>query len=360
MSTDFRNPGITRRKLLQTGGAICVTVTALSRHAWAAEEEKIVNVYNWPTYIGEETIPSFEEATGIAVRYDLFGSNAELIGKLQAGNPGYDCVVASDFAVDLLKKQGLIVPLDHDKIPNIAHLDPAQANPIFDPGRKFSLPHAISTIGIGFRKTEISRDDAGTWGIFFDNNVLPGKKAHYDGARLTIGLTLQYLGYSANTTEQKEINEARDVLVAANKGLLTYAPDSGQDLLAAGTAHAVVEWSGDILQVMREDEELDYVVPKEGGLAWGDHWCIPKDAPHPNNAHKWINFVHDPEVQAEIMNTIRYGTGNLAAKEFINQEDVNNPVIYPPAEVWEKAEPIIDVGDANRFYDDAWTVIRSA
>ena len=357
--TGFQLFGVPRRSVLKGMVAVGVTITTSSRFA-RADEENVVNVYNWPTYIGEQTIPSFEKTTGIRVRYDMYASSDELIGKLKAGNPGYDVIVASDFAVDLLRKQNLLIPLDYSVVQNAKYLEDGYKNPLFDPGRKFSIPHAISTIGTGYRKSEIDRDAASTWAIYFDNNILPGKKALYDGSRVTIGITLQYLGYSVNSVNEKEINEARDLLVTANKGILTFAPDSGQDLLAAGTAHAVLEWSGDVLQVMAEDDDLDFVLPKEGGIAWGDNWCVPVGAPHVANAMKWINYVYDPKVQAEIQNTIRYGTANGAAKEFIRKEDVNNPVIYPPAEVWAKTEPIIDVGDANRLYDDAWTVIRSA
>lgn len=352
------NSGVSRRTFLQGTAAVGVSVAAGSKAAWAQED--IVNVYNWPTYIGETTIETFEETLGTRVRYDLFASNDELIGKLSAGNPGYDVIVASDYAVDLLRKQDLLLPLNYDLIPNADYLEEGFKDAVFDPGRVFSLPHAISTIGTGYRKSEISLEDAGTWGVYFDNNVLAGKKSMYDGSRLTMGVALQYLGYSVNTVDPKEIIEARDLLVAANEAILTFAPDSGQDLLAAGTAHAALEWSGDILQVMLEDDDLDFVVPKEGGLAWGDHWAVPTGAPNVDNAMKWINHVYDPEVQAEIQNTIRYGTANGEAKKYINEADVNSPVIYPPAEVWGKTEPIIDVGDANRLYDDAWTVIRSS
>jgi spermidine/putrescine transport system substrate-binding protein len=355
---DTKKKRISRRTVLKGAAALGITLFDYSPGAWS-REEKVVNVYNWATYIGKTTIPNFEKETGIRVRYDMFASNNELFGKLKDGNPGYDVVVPSDFMVDILRKLGLLEPLDKDKIPNLRYLDPIYANPLFDPGRKYSFPHAISTVATGYRKSRASKDDVSSWKVYVDNAMFPRKKALFDGARLTLGVGLQYLGYSANTTNPKQINEARDLLIDATKSILTFAPDSGQDLLAAGTCDVVLEWSGDILQVMREDPDLAYILPKEGGFQWGDNWCIPKGAPHPDNAHKWLNFVYEPKVQAEIMNTIRYGTGNFEAKKYINPEDVNNPIIYPPPEVWNKAEPVVDLGDVDKLYDEAYAAIRA-
>lgn len=203
-------------------------------------------------------------------------------------------------------------------------------------------------------------DAPDSWGDLFDNDQYSGRIALLADSRFVLALALMYLGYSANSTNADEIGEARDLLIKQKKHLKAFVPDSGQDMLIAGDVDLVMEWNGDVLKVMAEDDDLSYVVPKEGSILWIDGLCIPKGAPNVDNAYLFLNHIHDPKVNAEIANTIHYATSNKSAREFVNPEDLNNPAVYLPDEIVAKCQSLIDVGDSLRLYDEAWTAIQAA
>ncbi len=149
------------------------------------------------------------------------------------------------------------------------------------------------------------------------------------------------------------------MVLAAKKHYKTFAEDNGQDLLLTREVDLTMEWNGDVVQVMSEDDDLSYLVPDEGAVVWMDNMCIPKDAPNPKNAHAFINHVLDAKVNAEIANTIHYASPNVAAKPLLLPEDLNNPAVYPPDSVIARCEAVVDVGDATRLYDEAWTRVQA-
>ena len=348
-----------RRNFLHGASAAAVAFAALPRRGWGAEEKKL-NVYNWDTYIGETTLTTFTDTTGIAVQYDLFANNEELFAKLKAGNPGYDVIFPSDSYVADMISLNMLMPIDHGKIPNLKNIDPDPnfSNPAFNPGLKFGVPYMWGTIGVGYRKSKVETPTS--WGDLLDSDKYSQRIALLADARSVMGIALKYLGYSMNTTNQDELDKVRDLLVKQKPHIKTFAPDSGQDLLLSGEVDIVMEWNGDIISTMEEDADLAYVVPKEGTQVWTDNVCIPVGAPHPENAHAFLNHIHDPEVNAEIANTIKYATANKAAKAFLPTEDLANPAIYPPSEVVSNSESLVSVGDFTPMYDRAWTEILAA
>ena len=350
-----------RRSFLRTAGiaAVGVSFGGAARRGWA-QEEKRLNVYNWDTYIGETTLSSFTDATGIEVQYDLYANNEELFAKLQAGNPGYDVIFPSDYMVATMIAKGMLVELDHSKIPNMSHIDPDPnfTDPPFNPGLKYGLPYMWGTVGIGYRKSVV--ETPSSWADVLDSDKYSGRIALLADMRSVMGIALKYLGYSMNSTNEEEVAKARDLLIKQKPHIKSFAEDNGQDLLLSGEVDICMEWSGDIVSAAAEDDDIDYVVPQEGGIVWVDCACIPTGAPHPENAHAFLNYINDPEVNAEIANTIRFATANKGAKEFINSEDLENPSIYPPADVVAKSEALVDVGDFTPVYDRAWTEIQAA
>ncbi len=348
-----------RRHFLMGAAAVGIGTVAKSRFGWAAEEKKL-NVYNWDTYIGETTLQTFTDATGIEVQYDLYANNEELFAKLQAGNPGYDVIFPSDSYVADMISLDMLMPIDHAKIPNLVHIDPDPnfSDPKFNPGLKYGVPYMWGTIGVGYRKSKVETPDS--WGLLFDSDKYSGRIALLADARSVMGLALKYLGFSMNTTDQAELDKARDLLIEQKKHIKTFAEDNGQDLLLSRECDIVMEWNGDIIHVQEEDDDIGYVVPKEGTQVWIDNVCIPVGALHPENAHLFLNHLHDPQVNAEIANTIKYATPNKAARELLLPEDLANPAIYPPAEVVANSESLVSVGEFTPAYDKAWTEVQAA
>ena len=356
--TTFPRSRFPRRRFLAGAGIAAIGVS-FGRKAWS-EEEKKLNVYNWDTYIGETTLQTFTDKTGVAVQYDLYANNEELFAKLKAGNPGYDVIFPSDYMVESMISLNMLEAIDHSKIPNLVNINPAKqfSDPSFNPGLKFGVPYMWGTVGIGYRKSKVPEPDS--WALLLDSDKYAGRIALLADARMVMGLALKYLGYSMNSKSEDEVNKARDLLIKQKPNIKAFAPDNGQDLLLSGEVDLVMEWNGDIISVMSEDDDIAYIVPKEGTNVWTDNICIPVGAPHPENAHAFLNHILDKEVNAEIASTIHYATADKAAQALIPAEDLSNPAIYPPEEVIAASESLTDVGDFTPVYDKAWTEVQAA
>ena len=346
---------LSRRSLFGHTIAVAATASALPKLGLAQDRE--VNIYNWDTYIADDTVDNFTAATGISVRYDLFASNDELFAKLREGNPGFDVIFPSNDYVERMLAADMLTKLDHSKIPNFANIDPDFTDPVFDRGREHCMPYMWGTIGIGYRSTVFAPT---SWQELFESPELNGRVAAMNDTHI-IRMALKYLGLSANSRERKEIMAAADALIKVKSQFKTFAPDTGQDLLISGEVDACMEWSGDILQVMAEDDELGYNLPSEGGQLWEDTMAIPKDGPNPEAAHEWINFILDAKVHAGIADFIKYACPNKAAMEFISEEDRNNPAIYPVKEALLNSEVAIYKGEeVESLYEEALTRVLAA
>ena len=355
------NP-LSRRGMLKAGIAVAVTGAALSRlqAGSALAQSKQLNVYNYDTYIGKTTVRDFTKATGIKVRYDLYADNAELFAKLRQGNPGYDIIVPTNDTVERMIRADRLIPLDRQKIPNFKNLEESFQDAPFDPARKFSIPYLWGTVGIGYRKSKV-KGPLDSWAaVFSPDSPYKGRISVLGEPSTLVQMALKYLGYSLLTTDMKQLEEARALLIKAKPNFRTIAGDNGQELLASGEVDLAIEWSGDLLQVMAEDKDLGYVLPKEGGLIWQDCMCIPKGAPNVENAHTWINYVLEPKVHAGIAKEVNYALPNEAARKLMPEAYRKNPAIYPPQDLLAKSETAKYLGeDVQRFYDETITRLRA-
>jgi spermidine/putrescine transport system substrate-binding protein len=344
-----------RRRFLSAALSVAAVLPPLSRLALAQGGQ--VNVYNWDTYIGETTLEDFTEATGITVRYDLFASNEEVFAKLREGNPGYDVIFPSNEYVERMIAADMLLPLDHSKIPNIGNIDPNFADPAFDRGLRYSIPYFWGTLGLGYR---VSAASPKSFADLFEGDDYAGRVALLNSID-TIRATLKYLGHSLNTKVPGEIAAAAETLARAKPKIRAFAPDTGQDLLVSGEVDVCLEYNGDVLQVMAEDDDLSYVVPEEGSLLWEDTMCIPRGGPNPDNAHAFINFILAPEVHGAIAEFVRYPCPNAAAMEYIPEADRNDPAVYPAREVLERCEFAIYMGEEiEGLYQEALTRVLAA
>jgi len=351
-----------RRSLLKGLGAAAVGISLLGKKspAWAEEEPKL-NFYNWDTYIGETTLADFQKASGIDVNMSLFATNDELFAKLRAGNPGFDVIVPGSEFVQRMIQANLLEPLDHAKIPNIKNVAPDFIKDApYDPGRKFSMPYTWLVIGIGYRKSKV-KEVPDSWKYLFDSDEYKGRIAVMSDASELFRNCFKYLGKSINDDSPELIKQAEAMLIKQKPNIKSFHEDNGQDLLLSGEVDVVMEYNGDIAQVMTEDDDLNFVVPKEGAMKQSDTLAIPKGAPHPENALKFINFILDAKVGAAISETIKYPSPNAAAVALMPASYKDNPVIFPPAEIMAKCEyPSYLGADFTRLLDEAMTRLRAA
>ena len=357
--------GASRRSLLTALGAaaIGVSFTACSQQGAAPAgggEEPKLNFYNWDTYIGDTTLADFKKASRVDVNMSLFATNDELFAKLKAGNPGFDVIVPSNEFVTRMGQAGMLEPLDHAKIPNIKNIDPTFLNPDFDPGRKFSMPYTWLLLGIGYRKSKVS-GVPDSWKYLFDSNQYAGKIALLSESADLVRLAAKYLGHSVNDIPADMLPKIEQMLIKQKPFVKAFHDDNGQDLLLSGEVDLVLEYNGDIAQAMKDDDDIDFVVPKEGSLINSDCLCIPKGAPRPNNAHKFINYLLDAQAGAEISKTILYPTPNAAAKALMPDDYKNNKVIFPPADVMSKCEyGAFEGAEKASLYEEIITRVRAA
>ncbi|OJW73784.1 MAG: spermidine/putrescine ABC transporter substrate-binding protein [Sphingomonadales bacterium 63-6] len=360
--------GMGRRSLLQALGVAAVGISfggltacgkSGSEKLAATGEEASLNFYNWDTYIGETTLKDFKDASGISVNMSLFATNDELFAKLRAGNPGFDVIVPSNDFVERMIESDLIVPLDHSLIPNLKNIDPTFIDVPYDPGRKFSMPYTWLTLGIGYRKSKV-KGVPDSWKYLFDSPEYAGRIALLSEAGDVIRLGAKYLGHSVNGLTPEIIKQVEAMMIKQKPNIKTFHEDNGQDLLLSGEVDVVMEYNGDIAQIMVEDDDIDFVLPKEGSQLNSDTLCIPKGAPHPKNAHLFINNLLDAEVGKKIAETILFPTPNAAAKALMPDSYKNNPVIFPPADQLAKCEYASYNEKLQPLYEEAFTRIRAA
>ncbi len=322
-------------------------------------EEPALNFYNWDTYIGETTLADFKASSGIDVKMDLFDSNDVLFAKFKAGNPGYDVIVPSNDFVERMAEAGMLMELDHAQIPNIKNLDPSFIDVPYDKGRKFSMPYTWLTLGIGYRKSKV-KAKPDSWKVLLDSDEYSQWIAVLSEAGDMFRLYGKYLGKSVNALTTDDIKTIEAMMIKQKPHIKKFHEDDGQDLLAKGDVDLVLEYNGDIAQLMKEDDDIDFVLPKEGSQLNSDTLCIPKGAKHPKNAHAFINNLLDAEVGKKITETILFPTPNAAAKALMGDDYKNNPVIFPSAAELAKCEYAAFNPKLQPLYEEAMTRIRAA
>lgn len=321
-------------------------------------EGQTLNVYNWTTYIAEDTIPNFEEACGITVQYDTFPTDDDMLARIRQGNPGYDIVVPSSTVLVLMIEEGLVEPLNKANIPNFANLDETFLGLYFDPGNDYSVPYQWGTIGIGYNIEKTGKEIT-TWDDVFSHE---GPVSWLEDIRSMMGVALEKLGYDPNSSNPDEINAAKDYLIENGSNVVYINQDDGQEVLVRGEADIVSEYSGDIFQIMDECgcDTYRYVIPSDGANFWIDNVAIPVDAPNPALAEVFIDYLLDPKVGADISNYTAYGSPNRAAIEggFIDEALLNNTGIYPSEETRANLFFVIQDPEREQLYNDAWDEVR--
>ena len=345
----------------------------------AQAEDKVVHVYNWSDYIAEDTLQNFEAATGIKVVYDVYDSNEVMEAKMLAGGSGYDVVfpTAQPFAERHIAA-GLYQKLDKSKLPNYGNLDPAILKPLNtpDPGNQYVAPYMWGTTGIGYNvdkvKAALGSDvPVDSWALIFDPENLKKLKscgvAFLDAPVEVIPAVLNYLGEDPNTFDTKLIQgKAQDLLMKLRPYITYFHSSQYINDLANGDICVALGWSGDILQAAdraaeaKNGVEIAYVIPKEGAAMWFDMMAIPKDAKHPDNALKFINYILRPDVIAAISNYVWYANPNSASRPLVDKEILDDPGIYPTPEAEKKLYTFAVLPpNVDRVYTRTWTRVKT-
>lgn len=350
------------------------TSAALIAGSAAAEE---VRVYNWSDYIDEDLLAKFEEETGIDLIYDVFDSNEVLETKMLAGGSGYDVVVPSGTFLQRQIEAGAFQQLDKDKLPNLSNMWDVVTSRTeqYDPGNDFSINYMWGTTGIGVnvgKVQELLGEDApiDSWDLVFDPanmEKLASCGVHFlDAPAEMIPAALLYIGEDPDSHDPEVIAKAESVYTPVRPYIAKFHSSEYIEALANGEICVAVGWSGDILQARdRADEadngnEIAYHAPKEGAQMWFDQMAIPVDAPNPEGAHTFLNFIMDPENMAAASNYVYYANGNLASQEYLVEDVIDDPAIYPDAETLENLFTTTPFeAQVQRVVTRLWTKIKS-
>ncbi|MBA3325388.1 MAG: polyamine ABC transporter substrate-binding protein [Rhodobacteraceae bacterium] len=343
----------------------------------AIAQEQVVNVYNWSDYIAEDTIAKFEEATGIKVVYDVFDSNETLEAKLLTGNSGYDVVVPTSGYLRRQIEAGVYQPLNKDLLPNLANMDPAlmDSAAAYDEDNAHAVIYMWLTTGIGYDVAKVAErlgEDApvDSWSLVFDpanaEKLADCGIAWLDSPSDLMPSALAYLGLDPTSDAPEDMEKAAELLTSVRPYVRYFHSSQYISDLANGEICVAVGFSGDIfIAADRAVEagtgvEIEYSIPKEGALLSFDMMAIPSDAPNPENAHAFINFIMDPQITADITNFVYYANANAAAMPLVDPEIANDPVIFPTDEVKANLFPAV-THDArtDRLITRLWTTLKT-
>ena len=326
----------------------------------ARAADDTLRLFIWSEYIDPAVVADFEKANHCKVVIDVYEDAESMLSKVQAAGGGtFDVVVPPDHMVQPMVKLKLLSPLRKETLANLKNIDSKFLKPPFDPENTFTVPYQWGTVGI-YAHVEKGKTLAPTWGLIFDPKQQSGPFMLIDSMRDTIGAALKYKGHSFNSVKPAELKEARDLVLAAKKRALGFGGSVGnKNQVVSKAARAAIVYSGEAARGMAEDKETVYLIPREGSQIWLDNLVILANAPHKELAAKFLNFCLDPDVAARISNFTQFSTPNATARAKIQPELLNNPAIYPPADVMAKLEFLSDLGANLRLYDEVWTQIKS-
>lgn len=319
------------------------------------DEKQTINFFNYGENIGDGVLEEFEEKYGIHVNQEVFDTPEEMYTKMSSGAVQYDVVVSIDYLVQRMISEGRLEKIDFDKVPNMSKIENDHLHKSFDPKNEYSVPYMSGTIGIVYN-TDYVKEPIDSWSALWDpqykNNVLL-----LDGVRDSLGATLKMLGYSVNTTNPDEINEAKEKLIELKKNgnLLAIGSDDNTDRMGRGEAAMSILWSGEGLNLEQEHDNLKFIVPKEGANFWIDSLCIPKGTKNKENAELFINFLCEKEPSFKTADAIGFTTPQKEARTMQDDSIKNNPNAYMDDELMSKCESYDYLGDDLKLYEQAWT-----
>lgn len=335
--------------------AIAFTIPA-TLAGCSGSSEKTLNIFTWADYIPKNVLDNFTKSTGIKIHYSNFETNEEMLSKLKSVKGGdYDIVIASDYIINIARKDGsLLGEIDKSKIPNYKNINPQFQSQYYDPDNKYTIPYVVGTPLIVYDPAKVKIDIQGyndLWDPALKNSVVM-----MDDERNVVGITLKALGHSFNTTDKTVLSEAREKLLKLKPNIRALDGDNPQKLIESGDASVGYMFTSQVVEALQKRPDLKVVYPKEG-MGFGiDNALVPKNAPHKDNAYKFINYILDAKVGADISSQILYICPNQASTPYLPKSFLDNKALYIPKDVLGKTEFIQDVDSVTtKTLDQMWT-----
>ncbi len=361
----------TRRQFLQIAASATLSSIALSGCGWTLAQvqpqatsqsalDKLY-IYTQSGYIDEDLLDRFTKETGIKAVADVFDSNEAMLARLQAGGGGgYSIIYPSEYMVQQMVELDMLTQLDFSRISGIERLFPRFQNPEYDPGNRHSLPISWGTTGLIYNTKKLKKAPE-DWDYLWENRQQLSKRMTLlNDIREVIGATLRMLGYSYNSTDPQQLQEAYEKLMVLKPSIASFTSDAWRPQILSGDLLVAMCYGSDANEIMKESEDLQYVLPKSGSSLWIDTLAIPKTAPNPQGAYAWINLMLQPDVTAQICERLSFSTANKEAFNLLPPEIQENPSLFPPEPLLAVCEGISPVGDFSTVYESYWTKLTSA
>ena len=348
------------KKSIKISALICSLVLTFGLFAGCQKsDKKTINVLNYGENIADGIIEEFEDKYNVKVNYKTFDDMETMYIEVASGKTNWDAILVADYMADRMIQEGLLQKINKDNIPNFQEMNESDMGQPYDPNNDYTVPYMNGTIGIIYNK-DLVDDTVDSWDIMWNEKY---KKQIFvlDAQRDAIGMALKKLGYSLNTTDEKELEEAKNLLIEQKPLVLKYGADEVKDLMTSGEAAIAMIWSGEGLTLADENENLEYVIPKEGANYWLDSWAIPTNAKDKETAEEFINFVSSKDNAYKIAEEIGYTTPNKLAMEEQPEEVRNNEGAYMPEEVMERCEIYKYLPQEKlKLYEEVWNAVKAA
>jgi len=345
------------KSLMISALTAALAFTAVGCSSSSEQEAQVLNIYSWADNFDPEVIADFEQKFNVKVNYDVYGSNEEMLAKIQAGASGYDLIQPSDYMVATMIELGLLEEINKDNIPNLKNIVSSFQTPPFDPGSKHSIIYTWGITGIAYNKNYV-KEQPTSWNDLW-NEAYKGRVILLNDPREVMGMALIKNGFSNSSTDKGELEKAFADMKTLLPSVIAFDTDNIKQKMIAEEAWIGSVWSGDAAFIQAENPNVDYVIPKEGATIWADTMAIPKGAKHKELAEKFINYLMDPEVSVKNYESIGYSNPNEQAYPLHSEEYRSNKMIFLDPKDIARAEWLVDVGDTLQEYDRYWTEMKS-
>ncbi len=335
--------------------SLLLAVIALFTLVACGKPKDEVVFFNWGETIDTEVLKKFEEETGIRVRYSEFDENEKMYTLVKNNPSDYDLIVPSEYMVEKMASEGLLAELDHSLIPNIKEIDSVFLNKEYDPGNKYSIPMFYGTLGILYNKNKVEPQEMKDWDVLF-NEKYADHIYMLNSSRDTMAVGLWHLGYSANTTNKDELNQAKELMQKQKSLVSAYLTDEIKQHMVNDNGVAALVYSGEAKEAVEENSDLDYYIPAKSNV-WIDGFAIPKEAKNKENAHKLIDFLSRPE-NAALSGAIQASVVKDAIKFEPASELKDNEILYAPHDILETLEVYKNLGDFTSDLEKAWEEVK--
>jgi spermidine/putrescine transport system substrate-binding protein len=318
-------------------------------------------IFTWAGYTDNDLLNQFRKITGVEAIANVFDSNEAMLARIQAGGGAdYSVIYPSDYMVRQMLEKDLLMELDPDRISGLKHLMPQFQNPEYDPGNRHSVPVSWGTTGLIYNSKKLKQPPE-DWEYLWQNQQLLSKRITLmDDVREVMGATLKMLGYSYNSTNPQEVNQAYQRLRQLKPAIASFTTDAWKEQILAGDLLIAMGYSADAIEVMEENPDLNYIIPASGTSLWTDTMVIPQSAPNPDAAYAWLNFMLDPSVAQSVTESLNFATANKTAVKQLAPKFTENITLFPPDSLLQKSERITPVGKFAKVYENYWNQLKSS